>query len=87
MVLSIEFKFRMYITGHRRTKPVDFGEYQMNCFFTGIQKRNSYALQPMESNYKKYASVYTWLSTKLKFDMCIVDHCSLNYINFGVSRM
>ena len=28
----------------------------------------------MDLNNKKYASVYTMLSTKLKFDMCIVDH-------------
>ena len=40
----------------------------------------------MESN-KKHASVNTMLSTKLKFDMCIVDHCSSYYINFGVSRI
>ena len=24
----------MYITGHRRTNPIDFGEYRMNSFFT-----------------------------------------------------
>ena len=39
MVHSIELKFGMYITGHRRTSPVDFGEYWMNSFFTGVQKR------------------------------------------------
>ena len=36
---SIEFKFGMYITGHRWTNPIDFGEYWMNSFFTGVQKR------------------------------------------------
>ena len=41
----------------------------------------------MESNYNKPASVYTMLSTKLKFDKYIVDHCSLYCINFGVSRI
>ena len=41
----------------------------------------------MESNYKKYMSVYTALSIKLKFDMCIADHRSLYYINFGGSRI
>ena len=41
----------------------------------------------MESNYKKHASVCTMLSTKLKFDTCIVDHCSSYYINFNVSRI
>ena len=46
-------------------------------------KKNSY----MESNYKKHASVYTMLSTNLKFDMCIVVWCSSFYINFGVSSI
>ena len=49
-------------------------------------KKDSYTLQPMESNDKKYANVYTALSIKLKFDMCIVDHRSSYYINFSVSR-
>ena len=39
MVHSIELKFGMYITSHRRTNPIDFGEYRMNSFFTGAQKR------------------------------------------------
>ena len=39
-------------------------------------KKDSYTLRPKESNYKKHASVYAMLSTKLKFGMCIVDHCS-----------
>ena len=38
-VNSIELKFGMYITDHRRTNPIDFGEYRMNRFFTGVQKR------------------------------------------------
>ena len=36
---SIEFKFGMYIIGHRLTYRVDFGEFRFNSFFTGIQKR------------------------------------------------
>ena len=36
---SIELKFGMHITGHRRMNPIDFGEYRMNSFFTGVQKR------------------------------------------------
>ena len=28
-VRSIELKFGMYSTGHRRTNPIDFGEYWM----------------------------------------------------------
>ena len=38
-VNSIELKFDMYITGHRRTNPINFGEYRMNSFFTDVQKR------------------------------------------------
>ena len=29
---SIELQFGMYITGHRRTNPIAFGERQMNSF-------------------------------------------------------
>ena len=39
MVHSIEFKFRMYIIGHDRTKGTDFGEFLMHSSFTGVQKR------------------------------------------------
>ena len=28
----------MYITDHRRTKAIDFGEFLMHSFFTGVQK-------------------------------------------------
>ena len=35
----IEFKFGMHITGHRRTNPIDFGEYRINSYFTGVQKK------------------------------------------------
>ena len=57
-VYSIELKFGMFIIGHRQTNCIDFGECRMNTlfFFTGAEK-NSYTLQPMESNCKKYASV------------------------------
>ena len=47
---------------------------------------NYYALQPMESNYKKYSSVYTVPSIKLKFNKRIVYHFFSYYLNFGVSR-
>ena len=39
IVHSIELKFSKSITGHRRTNPIDFAEYRMNSFFTGVQKR------------------------------------------------
>ena len=38
-VHSIDFKFGMYIRGHRRTNPIDFGENRINSFFTAVQKR------------------------------------------------
>ena len=59
---SIELKFDMYIVGHHPTYCADFGEFGINSFFTGVQKRTlmyiiSHALQPIESSFKKYASV------------------------------
>ena len=50
-------------------------------------KKNSYALQPMKWNYKKYASVETVVSIKLKFNKFIIDHFFSYSINLGVSRM
>ena len=85
-VHSIELRFGMYITGHRFTYCVDFNEFKIK-FFYRRPKRNFCTLEPMESNYKKYTSAYTMLCTKLKFNMCNVDHCSSNYNNFDVSRM
>ena len=32
-VHSVELKLGVYITGHRRTNPIDFGEYRMKSFF------------------------------------------------------
>ena len=32
-VHSIEFKFGIYIIGHRWTNPIDFGKYWMHSFF------------------------------------------------------
>ena len=39
MVHSIDLKFGMYIIGHRPTHCVEFGEFRINSFFTGAQKR------------------------------------------------
>ena len=51
------FKFGVYIVGNHPTYCVDFGEFRFyNFFFYRSSKNSSYALQPMESNYKKYAS-------------------------------
>ena len=49
-------------------------------------KKNFYTKQCMESNYKKYASVYSKLSIKPNFGMCIIDHRSSNHNNFRVHR-
>ena len=86
MVHLIELKFVMYIIGHRPTKCIDFGELRISSFFLQEHKINSYTLQAMESNYKKYASVYAVLSIKLKFNKYIVDDFFSYCINFGVSR-
>ena len=39
MVHSTELKFGMYFIGHRRTYYAEFGEFWINGFFTGAQKR------------------------------------------------
>ena len=82
---SIKLKFVMHITGQRFIYFVDFGKFRINNFFTCIQK-NHYTLQPIESNYKNYVSVQKKLSIKLKYHMYAVDHSSLYYIKFVVSR-
>ena len=38
-VISTDLKCGMYATGHRRTNPINFCEYKMHSFFTGVQKR------------------------------------------------
>ena len=38
MVHSISLKFDMYITGHYQMNPIDFGEFRMHSFITGVQK-------------------------------------------------
>ena len=82
----IKLKAGLYITDHRHAYCIDFSEFRINIFILLEYKKNSYILQPMESNYKKYASVYTVLSIKLKFNMLIVDNFSSYTINFGGSR-
>ena len=37
-VYSIELKIGMYIVGHRPIYCIDFGEFRINSFFTGVQK-------------------------------------------------
>ena len=83
MVHSNELKFGMYITGHRRTNPIDFGEYRMNSFFYRSTKKDSYTLRPMEPNSFKYSSVQMIHLIELKFGTYIIDHCSTNYLDFG----
>ena len=74
----------MYVTGHRRTNPIDFGEYRMNSFFFyRSTKKNSYTLRPMESNSLKCSSIQIVHSIELKFGMYITGHRRTNPINFG----
>ena len=47
----------MHIIGNRPTYNIDFDEFRINGIFIVVQKKNSYTLQPMDSKYKKYASV------------------------------
>ena len=39
MVHLIQFKFDVYVIGHRPTYCVNFGKFKNNSFFTGVQKR------------------------------------------------
>ena len=71
------FKFGVYITSHRRTNPMDFGEYQINSFFFFFfrrTKKNSYTLRPMESNSSKCSSIQMMHSIQLKFDTYIIGY-------------
>ena len=82
MVHLIELKFGTYITSHSWTNPIDFGEYLMNSFFTGVQKR-IIILRPMESNSLKYSSTQTMHLIELKFGMHIISHRPVYCIDFG----
>ena len=86
-VLSIELKFGMHITVHYLIYCVDFGEYWMNSFFTGVQKNNSYTLRPMESNSLKYSNIQTVHSMELKFGMHIIVYYLIYCVDFGEFRI
>ena len=81
---SIEFKFCMHITDHRRTNPIDFGEYRVNSFLQEY-KKYFYTLRPKEANSLKCSSIQTVHSIKsiLKFGMYITGHRRTNPIDFG----
>ena len=80
-MLSIDLKFDMYITGYRRTNPIDFG---VGCivFFPRIRKY-SYILRLMKSNSLKSSSTQTVHSIELKFGMHIAGHYQTSPIDFG----
>ena len=82
-VYPIELKFGMYMTGHRRTNPTDFGKCRMYSFFYRSTKKNPYTLRHMELNSLKGSSIQTVHSIELKFGMYIVDHCPTYCNNFG----
>ena len=56
MVHLIKIEIGMNIIDHHITYCIDFGEFRINRLFTGVQRKNSYTLQPTESNYT-HASV------------------------------
>ena len=82
-VHSIELKFGMHIIVYRFKYCVDFGEFRINSFYTGVQKSFFYTLQPLESNSLKCSSIQTIHSINLKFNMHIIGHRSTNCIDFG----
>ena len=53
----MELKFDMHIIGHCPTYYTDFGEFMVNSLFYRSPKKDSYSLQPFESNSKKHDSV------------------------------
>ena len=73
----------MYITGHRQTNPIDFGEYQMNSFFYRSTKKNTYTLWPIESNSLKCSSIQMEHSVELKFGLHIIGHHPTYCVEFG----
>ena len=83
MVHSIELKFDMYIIGHCRTNPIDFGECRTCSFFYRSTKKISYTLRPLESKSLKDSSIQTVHSIELKFVMYITDHYRTNITDFG----
>ena len=52
---------------------IDFGEFWINSFFTGVQK-NSYAVGPVESNSVKCSSIQMVHSIEVKFGMYFIGH-------------
>ena len=73
---SIEFKFGVYITGHRRTNPIDFGENRMNSFLQEYKKEFLYNTA-YEINFFKVHFI------KLIFGVYITDHRPIYCIDFG----
>ena len=69
--------------------PIDFGEYRMNSFLPGVQKRilTHYYLRPMEPNSSKCSSMQTVHSIELKFGMHIIVHRLMYCVDFGEFRI
>ena len=72
----------MYITGHRRTNPIDFGGCRMHRFLQEY-KKVSYTLRPMVSNSLKCSTIQTMHSIELKFGMHIIGHHRTKATDFG----
>ena len=52
-VHSFEFKFDMYVTGHRRTNFINFGECFIHSFFYESTENNSDTLRPIHCQMKR----------------------------------
>ena len=59
---SIELKFGMYVTDHRRKNSIDFGDCRMHSFFHWSTKKNT--LRPIEYPLKG-SSIQTLYSVEL----------------------
>ena len=79
-VHSIEFKFGMNITVHRRTNHFKFGDSGMIVFFTGVQKR-------ILLHYSVCSNIQMMHSIEIKFCIHIIGHRPTYRVEFREFRM
>ena len=95
---SIELKFATCIIGHRRTNPIDFGEYRIHnsllllllLLFREVEKIALICIRAMESNYYQCAMVLTVHLVELKFGRRIMSYILYQFcfrINIGVQKI
>ena len=86
-MLSNELIFYMYITGHRRKNPIDFGECRMHSFFLQEFKNELLPITLTETNSLRCSSIQMAHSVELKFDMYTIGHCPTYCVDFEEFRI